>query len=90
MKSHLAKTIRCQICNKQLSLADVFPGNLVRQPIRALLAKEHPSWSDEGSICLADLNVYRGKYVTTLLADEKGELSDLDRGPRLLRQRQRG
>ena len=38
-----------------------------------------PTWSAAGYICVDDLNRFRNAYVQSLLQDERGELSSLDR-----------
>jgi uncharacterized membrane protein len=43
------------------------------------MARDCPTWSPDGWVCQADLNKYRAAYVEEILAEERGELSDLDR-----------
>ena len=47
-------------------------------PIR-IIRSAFPTWSPEGFICHDDLNRFRGDYVQVLMAQEKGELSSLER-----------
>jgi uncharacterized membrane protein len=51
----------------------------VRPRLVERIRGELPAWSPEGFICHDDLNRLRGDYVQDLLADEKGELSTLER-----------
>lgn len=69
---------RCAVCGKSLPLHSLVPGELVREEIAAEILQSHPDWSPEKLICQADLAVFRGKYVHTLLESEKGELSSLE------------
>jgi uncharacterized membrane protein len=72
------ETVRCQICGKQKKLSEVRPAALVREPIVEIIRKTHPDWSQEGFICIPDLNHYREEYVKDVLARGKGEISVLE------------
>jgi len=74
----MQKKYKCIVCNKDFSQKDVVPAALVREPIAALIHKEHPNWSESCSICRDDLSAYRTKYVHDLLESDKGELSELE------------
>lgn len=69
----------CQICGKSKSRAELIPAALVRSSLAARIAKAHPAWSPDGFICAADLNRLRGDYVRSLLEEEKGEVTSLER-----------
>jgi uncharacterized membrane protein len=51
---------------------------MVRGQLAAVIREEH-EWSPDGWICSDDLARFRSKYVERMLADEKGELTDLHR-----------
>ena len=68
----------CTICGKRFAKRDLLAGAVVRQSVAELILKDHPQWSPEGFICLADLTHYRSEYVRTLLASEKGEVTSLE------------
>ncbi len=68
----------CQVCGDD-QLPDLLPGVLVRPLVAELIRKETGSWSEEGWICLNDLNRYRHEYVERLVVAEKGELSSLEK-----------
>jgi uncharacterized membrane protein len=68
----------CSVCGQAFPRSRLIAGALVRDPIAALIRKDHPDWSAEGSICPADLARYRADYVRSLLESEKGELSSLE------------
>lgn len=72
----MGKKYKCIVCNKDFLKKDVIPAALVREPIAALIRKEHPNWSDSSYICRNDLAAYRTKYVHDLLKSDKGELSE--------------
>lgn len=44
-----------------------------------MIREEHPQWSPDAWICSDDLARYRARYLERMLADEKGELTDLQR-----------
>jgi uncharacterized membrane protein len=68
----------CAICGKSLSPHSVVSGELVRSEIAAEILKSCPDWSADKYICWADLTLFRGKYVHSLLECEKGELTSLE------------
>lgn len=68
----------CAICGKSFSANNVVSGEIVRKEIAAEILKSYPEWSAKNFICKADLAVFRGKYVQSLLESEKGELSSLE------------
>jgi len=68
----------CQICGSAVQ-ANLRPGVLVRPAVGDMIAADVGHWSEDGWICLADLQKYRHRYVEHLLEDERGELSALDR-----------
>jgi uncharacterized membrane protein len=54
------------------------PAALVRPFILLEIQKSHPEFTVENNICLEDLNRFRTNYIQSLLASEKGELTDLE------------
>jgi len=68
----------CAVCGKSFAPRELIPGIAVRDVIASEILREHPDWSQENSICRADLNRYRAQYVHRLLQSEKGELSSLE------------
>jgi uncharacterized membrane protein len=72
------ENVFCQICGEQKTLGELVPADSVRSSVIDLIRKDHPEWSDQGYICIADLNHYRAKYVEELLEKEKGEVSTLE------------
>jgi uncharacterized membrane protein len=69
----------CQICGKSGSRAELVPAAVIRSQLVERIKSKFPAWSDDGFICTSDLNRLRSDYVETLLQDEKGELSSLER-----------
>ena len=56
------------------------PAALIRPAVVAEIQKVNPDFSGDGEICTEDLNHFRSQYIQSLLTDERGELSALDRG----------
>jgi uncharacterized membrane protein len=51
----------------------------VRPVVVNVIRQNYPEWSDEGFICVDDLNRFRYEYVRSLIEADKGELSDLEK-----------
>lgn len=69
----------CQLCQHSFPKSQVVPWIAVRPGVSALIKAELPDWQEGSSICRPDLARFRRRYVETLLSDERGELSALDR-----------
>ncbi|MFH1624165.1 MAG: DUF1003 domain-containing protein [Pseudomonadota bacterium] len=67
----------CQICGKT-DKRSLLRAAVVRPAILDSIQRELGSWDESGWICLDDLQAYRLNYVRSLLAVEKGELSQLE------------
>jgi uncharacterized membrane protein len=76
---HPAERLVCQICGRAKSRSEVVPAALIRMPLLERIRSAAPGWSSAGFICHDDLNRFRGEYVQDVLAEEKGELSSLER-----------
>ena len=57
---------------------ELFPAELIREPVAKQIKSDHPDWTGEGFICHSDLNRYRTQYIKTLLHDEVGEITNLE------------
>ena len=69
----------CQICGRPGNRVELIPAGVIRPRLAERIRVEFPAWSAEGFICTTDLNRLRGDYIQSLLQDEKGELSSLER-----------
>jgi len=65
----------CQICGRTTSLRRAI---FVRPTVAGVIQREVGRWDESGWICLEDLQRYQHKYVESLLADEKGEITQLE------------
>jgi len=68
----------CQICKQSKPARDMLPASLVREHVVTLIRNKVPDWSPDGFICASCLNRFRSEYVQAQMAEERGELSDLE------------
>lgn len=75
MNKSQKKTIVCDECKQQKKMSELFPLEMVHEPVMTIIQKEHPGLSRMGYICSEDLNKYRIEFIKNALEEEKGELS---------------
>lgn len=71
--------IECQVCRRHFKMGEVIKAKLVEEPIARLIRKKHPQWSPRGYVCLADLNLFRTRYVTEVLKSSSQEVLDFEK-----------
>ena len=69
--------IKCQVCQKNFKMDEVMKAELLEEPIVQMIREKHPEWSSEGYICLADLYLFRARYVAEILKTSSQEIYDL-------------
>jgi uncharacterized membrane protein len=69
----------CQICGKTGKQVKLLPAAVVRAALVERIVRACPTWSVDGFICIDDLHRFRSEYVQSLLEDERGELTSLER-----------
>jgi uncharacterized membrane protein len=74
----MSKTYQCQVCGKTKNKNEVIPVAIIRPVLSSLIRQTYPNFDETGFICLDDLNIYRNRYIQQLLAEEKGELTELE------------
>ena len=72
-------TIKCQICQKNFEMDEVMKAELLEEPIVKMIREKHPEWSSEGFICLADLYLFRARYVAEIIKTSSQEIYDLEK-----------
>jgi len=72
------KLLKCQVCGKLKSPAEVMPAEMVRPAVAELIRQSHRDWSTSGFVCLTDLDAFRAQCIQQVLEAEKGELSNLE------------
>ena len=68
----------CIVCHKQKPAAQMQGAAELRPALARLIAADHPDWNEDSHICRDDLMVYRQRLFTALLADEAGELGEME------------
>lgn len=68
----------CHVCKKRFKPNKVRPWVTVRPAVTELIQQDYPDWQDGCVVCFDDLSRFRRRYVENLLAEERGELSDLE------------
>jgi len=68
----------CAVCGGSFPARAVVAGGTVRPAVSDLIAEDVPGWMPDKFICRPDLARYRGAYIQSMLASEKGELSSLE------------
>jgi uncharacterized membrane protein len=68
---------KCEICGKTFPESQLITGHGIRHEIERLIVKDHPKWNDNDLICPDDFNIYRVKYISSLIEDEKGSVEIL-------------
>jgi uncharacterized membrane protein len=68
----------CQICGNDRA-SELRRGIVAGPAVAELIQRTTGTWSDNGWICISDLQKYRHQYVKSLLEAERGELTALDK-----------
>jgi len=78
MEKSQKKTAICEVCKNLKKMGELFPLEMVHEPVFKIIQQEHPGLSKTGYICSEDLNKYRIEFIKKVLEEEKGELSALE------------
>lgn len=73
------KCKKCEICNQEFTYAKLFPIHLIRNSVLDTLCRKHPNTNKNGYICYPDLREIRAEHIESLLTEDKGALSKLER-----------
>ena len=72
------KTVYCQLSQKEVPSSESYRGSDIREALLKLIQKDHPNFLPEDYISIDKLNEYRKRYMTQLIAQEVGEISQLE------------
>lgn len=75
----MKQTILSCITKKEIRKGEAVKAQEIREGIFNLLKTEYPDITKECYITLEELNHYRRLYLTSLIAQEKGELAEVDK-----------
>jgi len=73
-----AQTPECQICGTK-KRSELRRAMIVRPAVSKIIQKKTGSWNENGWICMDDLQLFQHRYVESLLEEEKGELTELEK-----------
>lgn len=68
----------CAVCAKAYAAKDLVPISALRPSLQNFIHAEHPGANEGQFICIEDLNACRDRYMTSMLEEEKGELTRLE------------
>jgi uncharacterized membrane protein len=71
-------TFVSDLSGKEFPIGERISAKLVRPSLLVLIRKDHPSFTESGSLSIVELNSYRERYEAEFLKTELGELSKLD------------
>lgn len=74
----MTKTFTSDVSGKEFPYQQRVKGQSIREEIIDFIKKSHPDFSIEKNISLSELSSFREDYVTAMLVNESGELSDLE------------
>lgn len=69
----------CGICGRQFPESELIGGHGIRHEIENLILKEHPDWDDFKLICKGDFDIYRNRYISSIIEEEKGSIRELEK-----------
>jgi uncharacterized membrane protein len=73
------RSIICEVCKQPKKTSDLFPLEMVHDPVMKIIQADYPDLPKTGYICAKDLNKYRIEFIKRVLQEEKGELSALEK-----------
>src|SRR5690349_13822284 len=71
-------TVYCHISKKNVPFTESYRGGEIRPALLKLIQQEHPDFTTESFIAIDKLNEYRKRYLTQLIEQEVGEVSQLE------------
>lgn len=66
------------ISKNKICKGEEIKGQYIRAGVYSLIEKDYPGFSKDDFVSLNELNRYRRLYLTSLIAEEKGELAIID------------
>lgn len=71
--------MKCDICGKECSESEIISGNSIRNEIKNLIMIDYPKWDGSKNICKKDYDIYRMKYISTIIEEETGNIQELEK-----------
>ncbi len=73
------ETFVSDLSNNSFDINDIILGKALHPAILKLIQKEKPEFRKEHKLAVSELNEYREKYIFSVLSNEIGELSELEK-----------
>lgn len=67
------------LSGKTFPMNEKVKGKYIRESIMKMICKAHPDFSENKNLSVSELNHFRQQYIETILKDEAGRLSSLDK-----------
>jgi uncharacterized membrane protein len=72
-------TFRSDLSQTEFPLSEKISARTIRDSILELIQKEHPDFNESCYLSISELNNFREKYLSDMMVQQLGELSDLDK-----------
>lgn len=72
-------TFRSDLSQTEFPVSERISARTIRGSILQLIQKENPDFNDNCSLSISELNDYREKYLSNMMQEQLGELSNLDK-----------
>ncbi|TGK99009.1 DUF1003 domain-containing protein [Leptospira levettii] len=69
----------CYVCQKSFRENQLISAIGIGHEIVELIHSDFPGWNEQSKICKNDFNLFRMKYITNLVEEEKGNIENLER-----------
>jgi uncharacterized membrane protein len=69
---------KCSVCNQTFNELELISGHGIRHEIENIIRKDFPEWSDYSKICKKDYSVFRDRYISSIIEEERGEIQELE------------
>jgi uncharacterized membrane protein len=73
------KTVTCHLTKKEVPATEAYRGGEIRLALLNEIQKDYPEFSTDHYIAFDKLNEYRKRYITQLIEQEVGEVSQLEK-----------
>lgn len=78
-KTHAPPLGECALTGRELPAQDLVNIDALRPALAAAIRRDHPDLPENARIGQEEIARYRSRYINALLADERGEVSELER-----------
>ena len=72
-------TFRSDLSNMEFPVSERISAKTIRGSILELIQKENPDFNETCHLSIGELNDHREKYLSDMMQEQLGELSDLDK-----------